>query len=290
MKYEITRTNLTCTKCGYLLDGINLRENCPECGTRIINNCYWCDYDLSNTTPNSVCPECGVPVTASIGSGILIEAPIETLKSIHTGFRMVTILLVIYIVVSIAGGIIASILAATIANSSMYFFVIANSIISNGLLLAIALGWWKLSQPLQNLPAGITGNDKRSLLRVTTWLFVASTLATLLYNFIPRNYNPTAPPTSLIFIAMIMSFVGLVIMLLFFIAQVRYIGWFAKLVHNRKMERRAKHFVWSGPLIAIIGAIFLFIGPLIVLVLYWNMIEYTRRDLKKVINTIERNA
>ena len=73
-------------------------------------------------------------------------------------------------------------------------------------------------------------------------------------------------------------------MLVVFITSVLYMGWFAKIVRNKKMAGRAKHFIWSGPLMAITSVFLMMIGALIALVMYWNMVEYTRRDLKKIID------
>lgn len=277
---------LTCSSCGYNLAGINLDGSCPECGKPIIEQCLWCEYDLTNTAHDTNCPECGIPVITSIGYGVFAPAPIELLKSIHTGFKTVTILILVYIVTSIAAGIAAAAMTATGSNTANYTMVAVGSTINNGLILAIAFGWWKLSAPLPDLPAGISGEDRRSFLRVMIWIFAAATALTLLLNLIPQNYDPMADPTPINFIAGILSLIFMIVMLIFYIAQVRYIGWFAKLVRNKKMERRAKHLVWSGPLIAILGLPLILIGPLIVLILYWNMIEYTRRDLKKIINQV----
>lgn len=284
-----TQTNLTCTGCGYLLDGLNLRDNCPECGKRIINACSWCQYDVSSTAPDANCPECGVPVSASIGYGVLAAAPIKILHSIHKGFRLVTVLILIYIISAITTGLVGA-GVVVLNNSVIHWFTIGSSLINNSLLLGIIYGWWILSTPVPDLPPRTDAKDRRSLLRISLLLFAITVVLSMpLVFFIPNYANPNLTATAPILIMWFLSIASTVLMVLVYIGNVRYIGWFAKIVRNRKMERRAKHLIWSGPLIFIIGFIFLFIGPLIVLILYWNMIEYTRRDLKKIINAAERN-
>lgn len=285
-----TQNNLTCTKCGYLLDGLNLRDNCPECGTRIVNGCFWCEYDLSNTAPDSVCPECGIPVTASIGHGVLESVPIQTLRRVHSGMRTITLLILVYIVTSISATIAAAFFIASMNSASVYTMVIVGSTINNGILIAIAYGWIKASTPLPNIPSNIDAQDKRTFLSVMSWLFIGFTALIMILNFIPSGQNSlNAAPGVLDFVLGILNIIVFMIMLIYYIASVMYIGWIARLVRNTKMYRRSKHLVWSGPLIAILGFFLLLLGPLIVLILYWNMIEYTRRDLKKIINAADRN-
>lgn len=292
MNEPLTQTNLTCTKCGYLLDGISLREHCPECGIKIVNECFWCDYDLSNTAPDSKCPECGVPVFASIGQGVLATVPYEKLKNIHAGMKLVTVLILVYIVTSVTAGIAAGAMSATMNSTTLYGVVVVGSTINNAILLAIVYGWHKVATPISEIPNQLDERGRRSFLNVMSWIFAAATALTLILNLIPRNYTPTTNPSfsAIDIIAGLLGLATLVIMVIYFVAQVRYIGWIAKLVRNRKMERRAKHLVWSGPLMSILGFIILFIGPLIALILYWNMIEYTRRDLKKIVQRAERLA
>ena len=280
-------TQLTCTTCNYNLTGLDLAGNCPECGDLILQTCFWCDYDLTNTDPNSNCPECGVPATASIGHGILAPVPIETLRTVHTGMRMATTLVLVYIVTAITFTITAVWATSSLTNAQTYWVVVAGPTINNLILLAITLGWWKISTPLPNIPSLVEAIDRRTFLKVMIFVFAAITGVSMIMSYIPTDYDPMAKTTTLDVINGIIGLIAIIIMLLFFIAQVRYIGWIAKLVRNKKMEKRAKHLVWSGPIISIVGTFLLFLGPLIILILYWNMIEYTRRDLKKIIKAAE---
>lgn len=278
-------TQIACTTCNYNLTGLDLAGQCPECGDLILQTCFWCDYDLTNTDPNTNCPECGVPATTSIGQGVLAPVPAETLTAVHTGMKLATILVLVYIVTVIASVIAMGWAMSTLTNSETYWVVIASSTINNLVLLAITYGWWKISTTLPNIPPLVEATDRRTFLRVMIWVFAAITVVTMLLSFIPTNYDPMAQTTWVDVITLIVGLISLIIMLLFFIAQVRYIGWLAKLVQNKKMEKRAKHLVWSGPLISIFGVFLLFLGPLVILILYWNMIEYTRRDVKKILKS-----
>ena len=273
----------TCAKCDYNLTSIDPSGTCPECGTPIINNCIRCEYDLTATDPSSNCPECGVPVVCSIGHSALGPVPTETLRAVHTGFRLVTMLILISIITGIASYIAMSVV---IGQSPDLFYPVSvlGAIVNNALTFGIVVGWFKLTKPLTGLPAILDAPDKRSFVRVTLWIYAACLALTTIYQFIPQDPLANDDPSIMDIVVGIFFLATYVVMLVVFISNVLYLGWFARLVRNRKMTKRSKHFAWSGPLIAILGLPLIFLGPLITLILYWNMVEYIRRDLKKIIN------
>ena len=40
--------------------------------------------------------------------------------------------------------------------------------------------------------------------------------------------------------------------------------------------------MWLGPLLFTVGALCIGLGPLVAVVLYWNMLDWVRRDLKRI--------
>ncbi len=275
-----TLQNYHCPKCKYDLVGCDPKGNCPECGTPIMSGCIVCSYDLSGTDLESNCPECGTPVYCSVGRGALNAVPTEQLKSAHLGFRLVTNLILLYIV-SVIVTMVGLFYIIGASPDDYYPLAAIAALINNGLIFGIIYGWFRIARPLMNLPAALDRPDLRNFVRVTLWIFAGTTVVTLVYALIPSD--PNAPPTAIDIAYTIFSFLVAILMLVVFVANVLYMGWFARLVGNTKMVKRAKHFVWYGPLIAVFGFFILFLGPLITLILYWNMIEYTRRDLKKII-------
>lgn len=273
----------TCSKCDYNLTNIDPSGNCPECGTPIINNCIRCEYDLSGTDTDSKCPECGVPVRCSIGRSALGTVPTELLRSVHSGFRLVTTLILISIITGIGSYIVLAMVIGR--NPDLFYpFSVVSAIINNGLTFGIVVGWFKLTKPLTGLPEILDAPDKRSFVRVTLWIYTACLSITTIWQLIPQDPNAAEDLSILAIVMGIFFLATYVVMLVVFISNVLYLGWFARLVRNRKMTKRSKHFAWSGPVIAILGMPLLFLGPLITLILYWNMVEYIRRDLKKIIN------
>jgi hypothetical protein len=40
---------------------------------------------------------------------------------------------------------------------------------------------------------------------------------------------------------------------------------------------------WLLPLIAVVGAVALFLGPLVALIMYWNLLDRMRKHLKSIV-------
>lgn len=274
-----------CFKCGYDISTLDPTCNCPECGSPNINGCIGCAYDLTETPSDSNCPECGVPVWCSVGRNALRKVGSQELTSVHAGFRLATQLILFYIIASIISGVLFLGVISRADDSTIAITIIAAAIVLNATIFGILLGWFKLSRPLPGIHAQLDAPDRRKFLRTTLWIVVALTIVQTIWAMIPDPSlsDPNAEIRTIDFIAMGFQALYAIAILVAFVAQVMYIGWFAKLVRNRKMERRAKHLIWSGPLIAIIGSFLFMLGPLIALILYWNLIEYVRRDLKKII-------
>jgi len=273
-----------CKQCAYNLDGVDVSGACPECGFPIIDGCIRCDYNLVATDPSGQCPECGVPVSCSIGSSALGGVSTEQLKSVHLGFKLVTSLILLYIVVILVmTGVVLSTAVNLNAGEDLYLAGVAAAVLSHGLVLGVIYGWFKLTQPLVGLPRMLNEPGTRSFVRVMLWIFVGVTLLNFMYSLVPADTEFTGGYSTMELVYLGFAVLSIGIMLVLFISNVLYVGWVARLVRNEKMYKRSKHLVWSGPLLVIVGAAIFVLGPLIALVLYWNMLEYVRRDLKKII-------
>ena len=124
---------LLCEKCGYVIEGLDTNGNCPECGTKLIESCIWCAYDLSQTPPESPCPECGVPAMTSLGRDAFSAIPLRDLRSIHRGFRMVTLGILFYILSLLVSyfGISSSAFMSGLDEVTLQYLVIATSFVTN---------------------------------------------------------------------------------------------------------------------------------------------------------------
>ena len=245
----ITQAGHVCKQCAYNLDGVDVSGACPECGFPIIDGCIWCDYNLAATDPLGQCPECGVPVSCSIGSRALGGVSTEQLRSVHLGFKLVTGLILLYIVtIIVMTGVVLSMAVNLNAGEDFYLAGVAESVLSHGLVFGIIYGWFKLTQPLVGLPRMLDDPGTRSFVRVMLWIFAGVTLLNFIYSLIPSDTEFTGGYSTMELVYLGFAVLATGIMLVLFISNVLYVGWVARLVRNEKMYKRSKHLVWSGPL------------------------------------------
>jgi hypothetical protein len=67
-----------------------------------------------------------------------------------------------------------------------------------------------------------------------------------------------------------------------FFASMIYLRWLAPRLPDDRVFKRAKMLMWLGPLLMTVGA-FILIGPLVALVLYYNLLNWVRLDLKRIL-------
>ncbi|MFK7759071.1 MAG: hypothetical protein AB8C13_03885 [Phycisphaerales bacterium] len=297
-------SHIACAECNYNLMGIDLAGLCPECGTKIINNCFRCDYDLNGLDPKELCPECGLPIEHSIGRGAIAIADDDYLKKLHTGVFLVQTAIIIIVAQAIFGGLFGYLAATTATFSGLELvFDIAAQVVSLGASLMYLVGWYKFSTPCPLQGMFYTGSKARKLVRVTVVIAFCFALLQLIAQF-SVAYAPNIQ-TAFVFIYIVLIGSYLVIFVRF-IAEIMYVRWMAPLLKNKRVHKRATVLLWMGPIIIgaglvagimtiFAGIMTIFIGfftgilllgvalaALVALIMYWNMLDWIRKDLKSI--------
>jgi hypothetical protein len=290
-------SNIACANCNYNLTGIDLAGLCPECGTKIINNCFKCDYNLEGLDPSELCPECGLPIEHSIGRGAIALADDDYLKKLHKGVFFIQTAIIFMVLQAMFGGIIGATAAMGTGTNQLDLFIqIGLQVVSLAVSLLYLIGWFKFSTacPLQGM--FYTGSTTRKLVRFTV---IASLIIVVLQ--LVSNIMFTISPNSGLFIMLIgiASIAWFVIFVIRFFAELFYVRWMAPLLMNKRVHKRTTTLLWMGPILfvsAIISgfmAIFISLmagllmliialSALVMLVMYWNMLDWIRKDLKAI--------
>lgn len=79
---------------------------------------------------------------------------------------------------------------------------------------------------------------------------------------------------------LIVSVVGGIAWLVQFFAGLRYTRWMFGRVPNPEEQKKCDRFMWMLPLIFVLGACLLYLGPIIAMVLYWNQLHRLRQYVK----------
>ena len=155
------------------------------------------------------------------------------------------------------------------------------------------VGYWKFSE------ADSAGNDDpaaaslRRLIRVPVviqfvsglaWLGTAIGLAYGLWS------TPGASPSAGVGIVYLVALFGtlaasVVAWIVQLIGVVLYVKWLGGRVPDAFIQRRASVYAWLLPLLQTVGICVVGLGPLIALVLYWNMLDRLRKHVRAIQET-----
>jgi ACR3 family arsenite efflux pump ArsB len=61
--------------------------------------------------------------------------------------------------------------------------------------------------------------------------------------------------------------------------------WLARRVPDQWIVKRATTYRWLLPVLTTVGVLLIGLGPLIALVLYWNLLDRMRKHLKAIVAT-----
>jgi len=171
--------------------------------------------------------------------------------------------------------------------TTFMFPAIYGHLVANTLEILFCIAWLIMLIPLHNQHGKPYRKSVRILLQMSLWVLIVAAIADYLFFF--GNLKPV-PAT----LHLILQLATIIPTLALYPLQLLYIDGIAKLTDNAKTQQRIKIWIWLTPILAsILVLLIAFINihffwlliftVLVVVIQYWNMIEYTRRDLKKII-------
>lgn len=242
--------------------------------------CIRCAYNLRGLPMAGRCPECGTPVADSLRGSLLQYAGPEYLATIHRGL----ILVLGAILASVASLFLAIFLGVILAGTTAP--ALLNSGIGFLISLVSILGYWWFTVP-DPLFAGVHKPDNaRRVTRAAILVQAAGTLVSFMVEFSGRagGLGPVAATgrfavKDLGTAAWLASLVAFAVQ---FFAVMLYTRWLARRVPDAYLVERAELYLRLLPLLSIIGACALGLGPIISLVLYWMLLNRLRLHLVSI--------
>ena len=122
--------------------------------------------------------------------------------------------------------------------------------------------------------------------KMSTWTSSSPTTRVYLMGLSVRFMTTvTSSPDgfSNVVLSMVLGLLSLVAWVAQFFAAMLYVRWLARRVPDQKLHNRAKRFMWLGPLLQTVGLLLIGLGPLIALVMYWNMLDVMRKHIKRIL-------
>ncbi len=248
-------------------------------------HCKQCGYALQGLDPAGVCPECGFTLERSLTDDLLRNSSSEYLALLHRGVFLVLAGIIAQFLMIIGG--FAGAIFLGVNGVNMASLELALTLMSLVGTVMIAWGWFEFSTPDPAFTGRSDGSQARVVVRVAVIINAFVTLVTGVaqFAFPAAGVAPGAVPTTVSaasVVLVVLSLIGFVAWAVSFFAAMLYLKWLCPRIPNWRAWRRARTLMWLGPLLFTVGALCIGLGPLVAIVLYWNLLDWIRRDLKRI--------
>ncbi len=275
--------------------------------------CMRCGYDLSGLVSDGNCPECGTPIAESMRGNLLVDRSPEYVRTLKRGISLVLNGILLYFVVmimTIVGTVGFAFLSSASGSGSPSFlssgsFTLISTAIDFAISALILFGYWLFTAHDPGDPVRDGSPTARAVLRVTVVVQAPCDGASLLLMGLVSAVSgtsalggatpATAGPANGFAIAMlgISSLLGLVSVAAFvtiFFSAMLYVKNLAHRLPDDLVRRQAKSRIIACPIWSTVGILLLFLGPLIALILYWNLLHRVRLNLRRIVREQEYRA
>ncbi len=239
--------------------------------------CLNCGYNLRGLQEDGRCPECGTPVERSLKGNLLIYSSPEHVASLHTGVFLILAGIIVQILTYIGSIVALGVLATQSGGARLgggaTGVVSFISLVVSGVLL---IGWWMFSAPDPAIVGTNTGSRARQAVRIT----VAVSAMVMAVNAVLEYAVPASSTSGVILTSS--KTANLVAMLVKFFAAMFYLRWLAGRLPDDRVFKRATLLMWLVPVLVLVALCTLYLSLLVALVLYWNLLDRVRRDLKEI--------
>ena len=255
--------------------------NPPAMGDAI--QCVMCGYALRGLSPSGRCPECGTAVARSLRGNLLQYSSPAYLASLHRGVFLIQAAIIAQILMIVLL-VFAAIALAAATGSEPAWLEPLFACIGLGVAAVSLYGWWLFSAADPAFTGVHIGATARRVLRTVVIIEAAFAVVELmlpLYGLSLRTAtNPNPAPVELF--TVLTSVGNMVLLAAWFFSAMAYIRWLAPRIPNRQAVDRAKLMMWLGPVLCTVGWLACGLGPLIALVMFYNMLEWVRQDIRRV--------
>ncbi len=248
-----------------------------------VQPCVGCSYNLQGLPAAGVCPECGLPVQDSLKGILLQYASVEYRTKIARGLSLVLNGILLQIIFTIAA------MVAVFATGGNPLVTKLVGIAGVGVSLMLVAGYWFYTEP----DPGYTGLEKPNSARQIARIAVLASAGVQVVQLVMSLMEPAvatagAGSTGGVLVTgltLLLSLAGLAAWATQFFAIVLYTRWIGSRIPDAWITNRSKTYMWLLPVLSTVGLLAVGLGPLVALVLYWNMLDRVRKHVKSINST-----
>lgn len=237
--------------------------------------CLSCGYILKGLAPTGVCPECGTPIERSLRGNLLRYSSPEHLSLLHRGVVLIQTAIILSLLLVFGEIGVMALLTLLEMRTDEAEAVMTVAGLGAGVLSV--WGWWWFSTPDPAVVGQETGVGARKLVRVAVVVANVAEIVGFAYDAAPSSNAAVADTLGLL--STIIHGAALLAAIVGFFAAMRYLVWLTPRLPNPRALARARKLMWLGPLLSILLCV---IGWLIALILYYNLLDWVRKDLRAI--------
>lgn len=273
------------------------------------SQCRGCGYDLSGLDIAGLCPECSKPIFDSLQGDLLAFAPRHYLQSLHRGTVSILASILFYVMGSVVGviaGIASAIGAGTGGGTTTRVgsaLAMQTSIAAFGLGVSVVYtimsvaGWYWFTQRDPGVSMRDKADKHRRIVRFTAVANGVCGIGGAIFGVLGIGYSQSlfvqgantpggqgfSPSMLILVVLSVILAVGVfVLWAVQIIASLNYMAWLASRVPDMKMRETALKYRWILPLIFILGYICAGLGPVVALILYYNLLNNCRIVVRNI--------
>lgn len=243
--------------------------------------CLACGYNLRGLSTSGACPECGTPVERSLRGNLLVYSSPEYVASLHRGVFLIQAGIITQIVLwcALVGLFFAS--QAGLTGVGEQALELLGSLLGLAATIASVIGWWLLSAPDPAVLGTGTGDTPRRIVRITVIVSAAATAVQFALSVTNLALGPLSPHTGnpLELVELAANWAPIIAYIVWFFAAMHYILWLAPRLPSIKAITSARTLEWVGPVISVFLCV---LGWLIALVMYYNLLDEVRLNLRRI--------
>lgn len=255
-------------------------------------SCVGCGYSLEGLPFDGRCPECGFPVARSLVGFRLEYASPEYLRSLQSGLRLILNGILAQIILAMVSFALAISVSVNASGAPLpAWFQLATNGADLALSFVMVLGYWRFTRPDMGYRGTENTAAPRRVVRAASCTRAGSEVVGFVFGLgaAMMGYAIVGRTVPLILgVTVLLGLVGLVAWAALFFGMMRYVRWLSGRVPDPAIGSKTDTYMWLLPVLTIVGA-FVLVGPLIALVLYWNLLDKMLGHVKRALNQAETN-